>query len=741
MPNDRRVGNLLVQMRAELGGLKLDVKEMQSTFQNGFNQIKSAAANLGNTLVASLGVGAIIGFGKSLVDLGHKFSNLHDETGLSIEVIGGLKPMVDQTGISIDQFALGILRAQKNLGGIHSEADPAAQALKTLGLNIGQMLAASPDEFLERFAKGLATVDDQNKRAALATQILGKAGAELTPVLLRIANEGLPRMSSEIARGYKALGDLKDQLIRITAETYNFWAAVSGKIAGSFDDTTIKSFQQQIETLSAYLVKMKNLMGDAFEDNPDMKAAQARLTGLQVVLEKMTAAAVGKGGKADIILGGDPQKIQSITEALNKQIAALQAQQIALTQGDAAGLRFRLSMQALDELGVKKLPPEIQNLINKLVGLSIADERAKLAQNAFFASFGAGDETLNRSAEAWRELGKMIEESVSLDPALRALNKEMEGIAAQAEAFGPSFDEATKKIEALKTAIKNMLSVPGATAKTPEISDKIAALQNQEINKTFEDLGKSMNDISAQAQVFGISFDDTAARIDKVKGAMIELINQGLDPADLRIQSLKVQFDSLATLGNIENSFRSLAGSIEGDFQTTLNGIMQGTQTFGAAMHNLFLKIAQDISNTMLKIALQPVNDWLSNIFGMVFKAIGAFFLPTPAPSTGLAFAAGAFGGGIPTFAGAAGGIVTRPTMSLIGEAGPEAIIPLSRMSGGGFGGITYNIYAPGAQRGVSTEILRALRDSEKRAREGAVGDVKNERMRSTNFTRTFSGR
>lgn len=39
------------------------------------------------------------------------------------------------------------------------------------------------------------------------------------------------------------------------------------------------------------------------------------------------------------------------------------------------------------------------------------------------------------------------------------------------------------------------------------------------------------------------------------------------------------------------------------------------------------------------------------------------------------------------------GGIVTRPTLAMIGEAGPEAVVPLSR---GGYGGTTVNVYVSG---------------------------------------------
>jgi len=51
----------------------------------------------------------------------------------------------------------------------------------------------------------------------------------------------------------------------------------------------------------------------------------------------------------------------------------------------------------------------------------------------------------------------------------------------------------------------------------------------------------------------------------------------------------------------------------------------------------------------------------------------------------------------------AAGGIVTGPTMALIGEAGPEAVIPLDKMSA--MGGV--NIYVNG---GDPNAVVAALR-------------------------------
>jgi hypothetical protein len=51
------------------------------------------------------------------------------------------------------------------------------------------------------------------------------------------------------------------------------------------------------------------------------------------------------------------------------------------------------------------------------------------------------------------------------------------------------------------------------------------------------------------------------------------------------------------------------------------------------------------------------------------------------------------------------GGIVTGPTLALIGEAGPEAVIPLDRM--GSMGGGDVNIYVQGADPNAVVDALR----------------------------------
>jgi hypothetical protein len=67
----------------------------------------------------------------------------------------------------------------------------------------------------------------------------------------------------------------------------------------------------------------------------------------------------------------------------------------------------------------------------------------------------------------------------------------------------------------------------------------------------------------------------------------------------------------------------------------------------------------------------------------------------------------------------AMGGLVLGPTLGLVGEAGPEMIIPLDRLDRLG-GGDTYVINVSGAldAEGTARTILRTLRDAERRTGE-----------------------
>jgi len=93
----------------------------------------------------------------------------------------------------------------------------------------------------------------------------------------------------------------------------------------------------------------------------------------------------------------------------------------------------------------------------------------------------------------------------------------------------------------------------------------------------------------------------------------------------------------------------------------------------------------------------------INDLIVKVIKALGRL-----SGITGIVRGVGGFIGNIPGLAD--GGIVTGPTLAMIGEAGPEAVVPLDRMRGFG-GGVTVNInggLATGAEIGAA--VVQAIR-------------------------------
>jgi len=140
-------------------------------------------------------------------------------------------------------------------------------------------------------------------------------------------------------------------------------------------------------------------------------------------------------------------------------------------------------------------------------------------------------------------------------------------------------------------------------------------------------------------------------------------------------------------------------GTIRSDVETAWNAI-------AAFIATIWGRIVSDAQT-----AISKIQSLISNIM---------------APITALTTAASNIAGGIGSIAGTAikafaeGGIVNGPTLALVGEAGPEAIIPLSAFSGGsslsggsiggGAGGIVININGGSyLNQGGAQQIAQAL--------------------------------
>ena len=137
----------------------------------------------------------------------------------------------------------------------------------------------------------------------------------------------------------------------------------------------------------------------------------------------------------------------------------------------------------------------------------------------------------------------------------------------------------------------------------------------------------------------------------------------------------------------IKDLMTSIMNFIAGTINATLEGISTAWNTVWGGIADFFSGIWNKITQT-LSAAIGFVTSQLNSLVSVVSSIAGAIAAPIQAVGnvvSSIASTAGKIGSAvsnaIPHFA--SGGIVNSPTFALVGEAGPEAIIPLSMLGGG----------------------------------------------------------
>jgi hypothetical protein len=141
------------------------------------------------------------------------------------------------------------------------------------------------------------------------------------------------------------------------------------------------------------------------------------------------------------------------------------------------------------------------------------------------------------------------------------------------------------------------------------------------------------------------------------------------------------------------------------------------SETFREFVNKLFgaIKTGVEFSLDLIKGYLNGVLGFYKTIFNGIARlwnsTIGKLSFKVPDWVPGL----GGKGFSVPRIPELAeGGIVTSPTVALIGERGPEAVIPLNRANS--MGNITVNVYSTVADATFPDKIVNALRQYNRRS-------------------------
>jgi tape measure domain-containing protein len=222
---------------------------------------------------------------------------------------------------------------------------------------------------------------------------------------------------------------------------------------------------------------------------------------------------------------------------------------------------------------------------------------------------------------------------------------------------------------------------------------------------TFKDiLAALISDISAHTGIVTMFHDAWQLVYDAWVTNLLPALTQlsiALQPLTPYLSALGLLIRNVLALA-IGETVRQIGLWIEGTAQL-LALLIKAVAWFVTTLSPAIRAIGTDIDWVVSKVeALTSAFSKLSGIKSSTLGGIGSNLLGGVA--SGVMHAITPF---------ADGGIITRPTLGLIGEAGPEAIIPLSQARGLG-GGVTVNVYGDVTgmelvQR-VKDELMRAMR-------------------------------
>ena len=183
---------------------------------------------------------------------------------------------------------------------------------------------------------------------------------------------------------------------------------------------------------------------------------------------------------------------------------------------------------------------------------------------------------------------------------------------------------------------------------------------------------------------------------------------------DLIVAAWKIQFDIL--LAVVKMVFNGIRSQVE-NLVSVFGSLWRATQGLRDGMVSIFVGVFEGIKNA-LRTGYNGLIKMINPIIRKLHKLPGLSWLP----AEGLPEWPGDSGssreqrfrnGDVTMFAD--GGIVTRPTLGMVGEAGPEAIIPLSKFNGGSTINITINASPLSSPADVGSAVVDALKAYERR--------------------------
>jgi lambda family phage tail tape measure protein len=212
------LGSLVVSLTAETAQFTAALDKASYTAEKNFRNISSFAKTAAGSLAALYGASSIVGFVKTQIDAADATGKMAQKVGISVEELSKLQYAAKLADVDTGQLQVGLVKLSKGMVEAANGTGQARNALSAMGISVKNTdgTLKSSSTVLGEIADKFSTYEDSANKTAIATQLFGKSGAELIP-LLNAGSKGIKESADELER----FGAVITEKAAIQAERFN----------------------------------------------------------------------------------------------------------------------------------------------------------------------------------------------------------------------------------------------------------------------------------------------------------------------------------------------------------------------------------------------------------------------------------------------------------------------------------------------------------------------------------------
>ncbi len=311
-----QAGSLEIVMFANIARLQKDMGDAKRVVTDSVATMQKALGAIGAGFSAAVLVGKI----NSVADGLDKLQESSEKTGASVENLSKLKFFAGVGGSSLDGVTNALVKLSKGMAAVGNESAPTTQALQFLGVSSKDAAGnlKDPSALFGEIAEQLNQYEDGAGKAAIAVALFGKAGAEMLPVLKKMAELGEIEASATKEQAEQA-EKYHLELAKLNQQKEILWNTLVGALLPSME-SFVKLLLEASKQTGSLGSTTKQLAADgSIESWADKGAmAVAFLADAMMVLPKIASSIVA--GFNAIAAGAD---LASKAAVLTNPIASL----------------------------------------------------------------------------------------------------------------------------------------------------------------------------------------------------------------------------------------------------------------------------------------------------------------------------------------------------------------------------------------------------------------------------------